>query len=200
MATWNIHINSYASPICGGRENPNFEYRNSKQIQMTKISMTKTRNGHIIGFLFRILKIRISILFRISHFAIRIFKVVHVIWWHDKLPKSGTELLRHDTSRPELFSGQKFALYQRLFFPLQIQNQVILKVKIPHVNNFRGCHSKVRSGHALLNPNTKFFKCYQLSKNMETTHLSTTEHRTAGSTASRKINGKILDKRISARY
>jgi len=50
-----------------------FEYRNSKQIQMTKISMTKTENGRIMRFLFRILKIRISILFRISYFDIRIF-------------------------------------------------------------------------------------------------------------------------------
>jgi hypothetical protein len=56
-----------------------FEYRNSKQIQMTKISMTKTRNDLIMWFLFRILKIRISRLFRISYFDIRIFLVVPVI-------------------------------------------------------------------------------------------------------------------------
>jgi hypothetical protein len=56
-----------------------FEYRNSKQIQITKISMTKTRNDLIMWFLFRILKIRISRLFRISYFDIRIFLVVPVI-------------------------------------------------------------------------------------------------------------------------
>jgi hypothetical protein len=37
----------------------------------------------------------------------------------------------------------------------------------------------------LLNPNTTFFKCYQLPKNMETTNLSTTEHQTAGPIVSR---------------
>ncbi len=35
--------------------------------------MTKTKNGRIMRFLFRILKIRISILFRISYFDIRIY-------------------------------------------------------------------------------------------------------------------------------
>ncbi len=38
--------------------------------------MTKTGNGRIMSSLFRILKIRISILFSISYFDIRIFKEI----------------------------------------------------------------------------------------------------------------------------
>ncbi len=115
MATWNIHINSYVSPICGWRGNPKCEYRNSKQIQMTKITMTKTRNGHIMKFLFRIFKIRISIFV--------FFKVVPVIWWHDKLPKSGqnlwdTVLLVCFKSFVHYFGNSKHPIISTRFFKL----------------------------------------------------------------------------------
>jgi len=53
---------------------PKLEYRNSKQTQITEMLMTKTDIHYCFdSILFLMLDIRISILFRISDFDIRIF-------------------------------------------------------------------------------------------------------------------------------